>query len=98
MTVGGARRRFTFEPDKYTGKKNQVVIPGPQVDPKTTSTIAVEKEGKGFAFASATWHFSTEKLPEEDRGDFFQVSRRYFLRENTGQGVGPQAARGRRRR
>lgn len=84
VTVGGRETAFTFEPDRYTGKKNQVVIPGREVDPKTTSTIAVEKGGKGFAFASAAWHFSTEKLPEEDRGDFFHVSRRYFLRENTG--------------
>jgi uncharacterized protein YfaS (alpha-2-macroglobulin family) len=84
VAVGGRETTFTFEPDRYTGKKNQVVVPGPQVDPKTTSTIAVEKGGKGFAFASAAWHFSTEKLPEEDRGDFFNVSRRYFLRENTG--------------
>lgn len=84
VAVGGRATSFTFEPDRYTGKKNQVVIPGPQVDPKTTSTIAVEKGGKGFAFASAAWHFSTEKLPEADRGDFFNVSRRYFLRENTG--------------
>jgi uncharacterized protein YfaS (alpha-2-macroglobulin family) len=84
VTVGGRETAFAFEPDRYTGKKNQVVIPGPQVDPKTASTITVEKGGKGFAFASAAWHFSTEKLPEEDRGDFFQVSRRYFLRENAG--------------
>lgn len=84
VTVGGRETAFTFEPDRYTGKKNQVVIPGPQVDPATTSTIAVEKGGKGFAFASAAWHFSTEKLPEEDRGDFFRVSRKYFLRENNG--------------
>ena len=84
VIVGGRETSFAFEPDRYTGKKNQVVIPGPQVDPATTSTIAVEKGGKGFAFASAAWHFSTEKLPEEDRGDFFRVSRKYFLRENTG--------------
>jgi uncharacterized protein YfaS (alpha-2-macroglobulin family) len=84
VIVGGRETAFTFEPDRYTGKKNQVVIPGPQVDPATTSTIAVEKGGKGFAFASAAWHFSTEMLPEEDRGDFFRVSRKYFLRENTG--------------
>ncbi len=30
---------------------------------------------KGFAFASATWHFSTEQLPEEARGDLFAVTR-----------------------
>jgi len=29
------------------------------------STVIVEKSSKGFAFASATWHFSTEQLPEE---------------------------------
>jgi len=84
VTVGGRETAFTFEPDRYTGKKNQVVVPGREVDPKTTSTITVEKGGKGFAFASAAWHFSTEKLPEAERGDFFNVSRRYFLRENAG--------------
>jgi uncharacterized protein YfaS (alpha-2-macroglobulin family) len=31
-------------------------------------------------FASATWHFSTEKLPAEARGDLFHVERRYFRR------------------
>ena len=76
--------QYVFEPDKYTGKKNQTVIPGEKVDPATCSTVVVEKESKGIVFASATWSFSTEKLPEEDRGDFLFVSRRYFKRENTG--------------
>jgi uncharacterized protein YfaS (alpha-2-macroglobulin family) len=84
VTVGNRKVTFRFEPDRYTGEKNRIVIPGAQVDPKTTSTVVVEKEGKGFLFASAAWHYSTEKLPAEDRGDFFRVSRRYFLRENTG--------------
>jgi uncharacterized protein YfaS (alpha-2-macroglobulin family) len=84
VIVGNQKVTFTFEPDTYTGKKNQIVIPGDKIDPKTTSSIVVEKESKGFAFASAAWHFSTEKLPEEDRGDFFAVSRKYFRRENTG--------------
>jgi len=59
------------------------VIPGQQVD-AGSATIAVEKESQGFVFASATWHFSTDRLPTEDRGDFFSVSRKYFKRENTG--------------
>ncbi len=84
VTIGNQKVEFVFEPDRYTGKKNQILVPGEKVDPKTTSTVVVEKESKGFVFASATWHFSTEKLPAEDRGDFFQVSRKYFLRENTG--------------
>jgi hypothetical protein len=83
VTVDLAARRttFVFEPDRYTGKRNQVVVPGEKIDPTRDSSIEVEKTGKGLAFASATWHFSTEKLPEADRGDFFAVSRRYFLRE-----------------
>ena len=59
-------------------------MPGDKIDPKTTSTVVVEKESKGFAFASAAWHYSTEKLPAEDRGDFFSVSRRYFRRATNG--------------
>ena len=62
------------------------MIPAAGIDPATTSTVIVEKTSKGFAFASATWHFSTEQLPTEDRGDFFAVSRRYFKREGTSAG------------
>jgi uncharacterized protein YfaS (alpha-2-macroglobulin family) len=86
VIVGGVRTTFVFEPDRYTGAKNQVVIPADKLDPKTASTVIVEKESKGLAFASATWHFSTEKLPAEDRGDFFAVSRKYFKREATAAG------------
>jgi uncharacterized protein YfaS (alpha-2-macroglobulin family) len=86
VSVGSQKVTFAFEPDRYTGKKNQVVVPGEKIDPKTSSTVVVEKEGKGLAFASATWHFSTEKLPEEARGDFFSVTRRYFKRESTASG------------
>jgi uncharacterized protein YfaS (alpha-2-macroglobulin family) len=80
VTVGPQKVTFTFEPDRYTGKKNQVVIPGEKVDPKTMSTITVSKESQGFAFASAAWHFATDRLPAEERGDFFRVSRTTFKR------------------
>lgn len=83
VRIGQESQRFTFEPDHYVGK-TQVVVPGQQVDPARTSTITVEKQTKGFMFASAAWHFSTEKLPTEGSGDFFQVSRTYFRRENNG--------------
>ncbi len=84
VTVGGQTTAFAFKPAEYTGKGNRVVVPGPEVKPETSSSVGVEKTGKGLAFASATWHFSTERLPEEERGDFFAVSRRYFLRERVG--------------
>jgi uncharacterized protein YfaS (alpha-2-macroglobulin family) len=84
VTVGPEQTKFVFEPDRYTGKKNQIVIPGDMLDPKTSSTVVVEKDTKGLLFASATWHFSTERLPAEARGDYLQVSRSYFRRANNG--------------
>jgi len=106
----GTRTEFTFEPDKYTGKKNQVVVPGDRLAvarggaavPAAASaaaagasaavtapcaTVRVSKEGKGMAFASATWHFSTEKMPEKGEGDLFAVERSYFKREKKGDEV-----------
>lgn len=83
VKVGPQTTTFVFDPERYEGKKNQIVIPGEKVGPHTAEVL-VEKTSKGFAFASATWHFSTERLPDAERGDFFQVSRRYFKREMTG--------------
>ncbi len=84
VTVGNQRTSFVFEPDQYTGKKNQVIIPGEKMDPATAASISIEKTGKGYMFASATWHFSTEQLPEEARGDYLLLSRSYYKRVNTG--------------
>ena len=77
--AGGRVTTFTFEPDRYTGGGNQMVIPGSEIDP-ARSEVVVEKETPGFLFASATWHFSTEQMPEQGEGGLFQVSRSYFLR------------------
>jgi uncharacterized protein YfaS (alpha-2-macroglobulin family) len=76
---------FTFEPDRYTGKHNQVVVPGEKLGPQTT--VVVEKQSAPLMFASATWHFSTDQLPTEARGDLFGVTRRYFLRSGQGKEV-----------
>jgi len=86
VTVGPRTTQFVFKPDEYTGARNRVIVAGEDIDPKTMSTIVVEKPSKGFAFASATWHFSTERLPPEARGDLFGVTRQYFRRFNDGSG------------
>ena len=82
----GTKTTFTFEPDKYTGKKNQLVIAGDKLGPEC-ATVRATKGGKGMAFASATWHFSTEKMPEKGDGDLFSVERTYFKREKKGEEV-----------
>ncbi len=84
VRVGSLTRKFVFEPDEYTGKKNQVVLPGPAVDAERVSKVVVEKTTPGMLFASATWHYATDRLPEDEAGDLFAVSRRYFRRENRG--------------
>jgi uncharacterized protein YfaS (alpha-2-macroglobulin family) len=83
VAIGPAiTQTFDFPPDKYIGKA-QIVVPGREVSAKTAE-VTVEKQTKGYMFASATWHFSTDKLPAEERGDFFSVSRKYFKRFNDG--------------
>jgi uncharacterized protein YfaS (alpha-2-macroglobulin family) len=83
VSTGRYRQSFVYEPEQYEGK-TQLMIPGPEIDPATTSSITVDKASRGFMFASATWHFSTEKLPDEERGGLLSVSRRYFKRLNNG--------------
>jgi uncharacterized protein YfaS (alpha-2-macroglobulin family) len=85
VAVGPVAETFVFSPDEFTGARNRVVVEGSEIDPETMSTVVVEKPTKGFAFASATWHFSTERLPDEARGDLFSVERSYFRRFNDGQ-------------
>ncbi len=79
VNIAGETTNFEFNPDKYTGKKNQIVIPADKISAKTVP-VSVEKSTPGIAFASATWHYSTEKLPKEAVGDFFKVNRKFFKR------------------
>ena len=85
VEVGPKKVIFNFEPDKYTGKKNQIVLPGAEVSPKTAN-VTVSKTSKGLAFASATWHYATDTLPKEDRGNLLAVSRKFFKREHGASG------------
>jgi uncharacterized protein YfaS (alpha-2-macroglobulin family) len=88
IAVELARQRtvFTFEPDRYTGKKNQLVVAGEKVGARD-ATVVVEKSTPGLALASATWHFATDRLPAESRGDLFHVERRFFRRLGRGEEI-----------
>jgi uncharacterized protein YfaS (alpha-2-macroglobulin family) len=76
-------RTLVFEPDEYTGRNRQIVVAGPDVE-RTDAVVTVAKDSPGLAFASATWHFSTERLPDRADGDLFAVERRYFKRSLVG--------------
>jgi uncharacterized protein YfaS (alpha-2-macroglobulin family) len=85
VDIGHRSETRVFEPDEYTGRQNQIVVRGPEIEPDSMSTIVVEKETKGVLFASATWNFSTERLPAEAEGGLFGVERHYFKRLYDGQ-------------
>ena len=70
---------WVFKADEYTGHKNQLVVTGDNIKPDMAK-ITVAKDTKGLMFASATWHFSTEKLPKQAQGDFFHITRKFYKR------------------
>ena len=74
---------FVFAPERFTGEKNQLVVAGAKLGP-ASSTVVAEKSTPGLAFVSATWHFSTERLPEASRGDLLRVERSFFRRDSSG--------------
>ena len=82
--IGGNKNEVVFQPDTYEGGQKQIVVAGKDINPQTMAKVTVEKEGKGYMFASMNWHYSTEKLPEQARGDFLQVTRKYFVRKHQG--------------
>jgi uncharacterized protein YfaS (alpha-2-macroglobulin family) len=77
VRLGGEERTFAFEPDRAQTTQ-QWRLDGARIDSARDSEVRVEQRTAGQMLASATWHFSTERLPEEARGDFFQVERRFY--------------------
>jgi len=75
-------QELVFEPQQYQGK-SQFRVPGPEVQGDMATTV-VRKRGPGVAFASVTWHYATDALPTQGRGDLFEVKRSYFRRESMG--------------
>lgn len=85
LKVGKETQEYTFKPNEYTGKSKQWVIPGHLIKPKEMSVVQAEKTDSNLGFVSATWHFSTEKLPTQGDGDFLQVARSYYVRSTKDQ-------------
>jgi uncharacterized protein YfaS (alpha-2-macroglobulin family) len=79
VRLGDVEKTFVFSPDEFTGRDARVVVTGDDVTPDM-ATVEVSKTSPGLAFATATWHFSTERMPEEGDGDLFSVQRRFYRR------------------
>lgn len=76
QTPAETSRRFVFEDagDRHQQWAVEDVEPA-------MGEIRVEKDTPGFLFASATWHFATDELPDRAEGDLFGIERSYFRRE-----------------
>jgi hypothetical protein len=83
VELGGKREKLVFEPDRDEGRR-QMVMEGAEIEPKRDAEMKISMESQGLLFASATWHFSTDRLPQEARGDFFAVGRRFYRRSLKG--------------
>lgn len=79
LSFAGKKEQVVFAPED-TNTRRQRRLPGEEIVPARDAEIGIRKSTPGLLFASATWHFSTERLPAEARGDFFRVERRYFRR------------------
>lgn len=79
VDFAGKREKIVFEPDSAETRR-QLTLEGEKIEPARDAEIEISKETPGLLFASATWHFSTEKLPAAASSDFFGVGRRYFRR------------------
>jgi hypothetical protein len=77
---------FMFKHDEYIGR-TWVVVEGDDISGDVLRGAGVSKEGRGRAFASLTWHYSTEEMPDDARGDFLSVQREYFVRQKMGEEV-----------
>lgn len=83
VQAAGEETKFVFDPLKPGSTTMQKVIEGSRLDDGKASEITISKETPGWAMASATWHFSTEKLPPKSEGDLLSIDRAYFLKRKT---------------
>jgi alpha-2-macroglobulin len=83
VTVGPLAETCVFDPEVFEAGRCRIEIPGEDIEP-VMGEVTVDKQGKGFMFASMNWQYSTEKMPDEARGDFLAVTRQYFLRKSEG--------------
>lgn len=81
VELGAQERRFVADPDEPLSGSDVIVLEGDRIDPATMHTIVVQRESPGLAFATATWTFSTERMPTTGDGDLLAVSRELFRRE-----------------
>ncbi|MDP2923336.1 MAG: alpha-2-macroglobulin family protein [Candidatus Omnitrophota bacterium] len=71
------------KPDDWLDKPLRWQETGFEITPDKTSAT-IEKEGPGFAFASLTWIYSTDQLPEVSAPGMLNIERAFYRRVKEG--------------
>lgn len=72
-------KELTFLLNDYRENNNQIVLSKEQIK-KDMKEIEVQKEGKGYAFFSATLHYAIDSSSIEEKSDFFKIKRTLYKR------------------
>jgi uncharacterized protein YfaS (alpha-2-macroglobulin family) len=78
-----ATERLVVEPDDFFEEPIRFFATGEEITP-AHSTATVEKDGPGTAFASMTWIYTTDELPEASAPGLLGVARTFYRRVQKG--------------
>ena len=81
---GRTKDSFTVKSDEFLEKPVRLEKRGMDIT-SLDSKAEVAKEGKGFAFASMTWIYSTDRAPESSAPGLVNLDRKFYLRVKEGE-------------
>jgi uncharacterized protein YfaS (alpha-2-macroglobulin family) len=83
---GKVSETITVLPDDWLDEPLRWIEEGPGITPDMAKAV-IRKEGKGTAFASMTWIYSTDQIPEASAPGLLMVERKIFRRVKEGDEV-----------
>ena len=83
LSWGDTSESVTVNPDDWLEEPLRWIETGFDITPAKTTAV-VKKDGKGIAFASMTWIYSTDRLPEASAPGLLLLDRKFFRRVKEG--------------
>ncbi len=80
---GGKTESLSVKGDDFLGKPLSIERGADVVGDKGVQAL-IKKEGKGTSFASLTWIYSTDQLPEASGPGLIELERTFYVREKSG--------------
>ncbi|MBN1796957.1 MAG: hypothetical protein JW822_00150 [Spirochaetales bacterium] len=83
VTWGGVEETVTLKPDDWLEKPIRYSRVGEEITPSMQEAV-IEKQGKGIAFASMVWVYSTDELPRASGPGLIEIERTFYRRVKQG--------------